>query len=207
MSESTTYWNTLAERWDTMLGDAREFPNHEEASRRFHWFMKRQVKIGNRTKTYRLLDVGCGTGEAGWPLWKRVASVTFLDKSPAMLRELRNKYEKGIFVCGDATAPPFLDEEFDVVISRGSVISQIPEESLPDFLTETWRIMRPHGLFLFDFVSNRTAWPGKDSVFLHSWSRAEMESLIRTHLPNVIIEAWDGTDRQSVGRVLLRKCV
>lgn len=205
MQESTHYWNTLAPRWDTMLGDARTFPNHEEASRRFHWFMKRKVKIGNRTKTYRLLDLGCGTGEASWPLWKRVASVTFFDQSPTMLKVLRNKYEKGIFVSGDASRPPFIDEEFDVILSRGSIISQLPLERIPAFLSETWRILRPNGLLLFDFVSNMSSWTGESHIYHHQWTHKEMEALLLTHLPGATIEAWDGADLQATGRVLIRK--
>lgn len=199
------HWNSLAPLWDAMLSDARSLPNHEEAFRRFHWFLKRKLKIGNRTKTYRLLDLGCGTGEASWPLWKRVASVTFFDLSPQMLKIVRNKYEKGIFVRGDASSPPFLDEEFDVILSRGAIISQLPDGHLRDFLAGTWRILRPHGACLFDFISNREAWPGDPEVYHHAWKRAEMEALIRLHLPDATIEAWDGTDYQAVSRVLIRK--
>lgn len=205
MQDITAYWNALAPYWDGMLADARSFPNHGEASRRFHWFLKRKVKIGNRTKTYRLLDLGCGTGEASWPLWKRVASVTFFDSAPAMLRAARNKYEKGIFVQGNASTPPFLNEEFDVIVSRGALISQIPREDIAAFLTETWRILRPHGLLLFDFIAQRDDWPGDSDVFGNVWTRDGMESLIRAHLPRAIIEAWDGAESQATGRVLIRK--
>lgn len=205
MSETLHYWNTLASKWDTLLKDARTFPNHEEAARRFHWFLKRKVKIGNRTKTYRLLDLGCGTGEASWPLWKRVASVTFFDSSPFMLKIVRNKYEKGIFVSGNAASPPFLDEEFDVILSRGSLISQLPKEDLPPFLKETWRILRPHGLLLFDFISNEDVWPGERAIYHHSWTRDEMANLIEKHVPGATIEAWDGTNLQAVSRILLKK--
>lgn len=205
MKETTTYWDALARRWDTMLGDARSFPNHEEAFRRFHWFLKRKIKIGNRTKSYRLLDLGCGTGEASWPLWKRVASVTFCDRSQAMLKVLRNKYEKGTFVLGDAANPPFLDEEFDVILSRGALISQLAPEEIPGFLCGIWRILRPHGLILFDFVSNLETWPGESGIYRQAWKRHEMEALLAERLPSATVEAWDGTDSQSVGRVLLRK--
>lgn len=199
------HWNRLAPQWDTTLTDASSFPNHEESFRRFHWFLKRALKIGNRTKSYRLLDLGCGTGEASWPLWKRVASVTFFDISPIMLRHVRNKYDKGIFVCGDAAHPPFIDAEFDVIVSRGAVISQVSPENIPSFLTETWRILKPHGFILFDFICNDASWPGRQDIYKSSWTRQQMEALIREYLPAAQIIAWDGTETQSMNRVLIKK--
>jgi len=205
MQESAVYWNTIAPKWDRLLANSGSFPNHGEAARRFHWFLKRKIRIGNRTKTYRLLDLGCGTGEASWPLWKRVASVTFFDRASGMLKIVRNKYEKGIFVRGEASKPPFLDEEFDVILSRGALISQIARDAVPSFLREAWRILRPHGFFLFDFVAHREKWPGSPELFPNVWTRNEMESLLRTHLPKAGIEAWDGTKIQAVARVLIKK--
>lgn len=205
MKDVTEHWNTAAPEWDSLLSDPKSFPNHAESFRRFHWFMKRSLKIGNRTKTYRLLDLGCGTGEASWPLWKRVASVTFFDISQTMLRRVRNKYDKGIFVCGDAADPPFIDAEFDVIISRGAVISQVPPGGIPDFLKHTWRVLRTHGFLLFDFVCNADAWPGQSSLYRSSWTRSEMKSLLEAHLPSAQILAWDGTENQPLNRVLLKK--
>src|SRR6188508_2202997 len=131
MDPSHAFWDDAAPSWDARLTDAGAFVNHQESFRRFHWFLKRALKIGNRTKSYRMLDLGCGTGEAAWPLWKRVASVTFFDRSPAMLRLARNKYPKGIFVRGDAAMPPFLDAEFDVIVSRGGLPSLLDRDLVP----------------------------------------------------------------------------
>jgi hypothetical protein len=50
------FWDQVADRWDALLTDGRSFPNYEEAFRRFHWFMKRVLRVGNRSKSYRLLD-------------------------------------------------------------------------------------------------------------------------------------------------------
>ena len=145
MDPSLPFWEEAAPKWDALLTDATAFVNHQESARRFHWFLKRALKIGNRTKSYRLLDLACGTGEASWPLWKRVASVTFMDRSPAMMRLARNKYPKGIFVRGDAAALPFLDAEFDVVVSRCAVLSQLDRDLVPQALEHLLRVLRPQG--------------------------------------------------------------
>ena len=205
MDPSQSFWEEAAPSWDALLTDAGAFVNHQESSRRFHWFLKRALKIGNRTKSYRLLDLACGTGEASWPLWKRVASVTFMDRSPSMLRLARNKYPKGIFVRGDAASLPFLDAEFDVVVSRGALLSQIDPELVPAALGHLWRILRPQGYVLFDFLTDPSVWPCPAPVFRSGWRRPEMEALLRARLPGASILAYDGTDAHAVNRILIRK--
>ncbi len=205
MDHAPPYWDTVAPRWDAFLADASCFVNHQESFRRFHWFLKRALKIGNRTKSYRLLDLACGTGEASWPLWKRVASVTFLDRSPCMLRAARNKYPKGVFVRGDIAALPFLDAEFDVVISRGAVLSQLSQEEIGSSLAHIWRIMRPQGYFFFDFVTNPEIVPAPHGLYQTGWQRPEAEALCKRHLPGATILAYDGTEAHAFNRMLLRK--
>jgi len=210
------YWDAIAPKWDAMLADSNSFANHEESFRRFHWFMKRAVKIGHRTRSFRLLDLGCGTGEASWPLWKLVASVTFFDRSPAMLRLARNKCRKGVFVRGEAAALPFLDAEFDVIVSRGALLSLLPTEALPHFFQHLWRVMRPGAQMLFDFVTNRASFSavldgqfesGREvtPVVSGAWTKAEMLELLRIHLPAAQIAAYDGTDRHAMNRILIKK--
>ena len=205
MNPPPPYWETVAPRWDTLLTDATSFMNHQESFRRFHWFLKRALKIGNRTKSYRLLDLACGTGEASWPLWKRVASVTFLDRSPSMLRAARNKYPKGIFVRGDIASIPFLDAEFDVVVSRGAVLSQLEPNQIASSLAHIWRILRAQGYFFFDFVTDPTLVPAPEGLFRAGWRRREAEAMLKRYLPGATILAYDGTEAHAFNRVLIRK--
>jgi ubiquinone/menaquinone biosynthesis C-methylase UbiE len=205
MDPQQTFWDDAAPRWDALLADGGTFVNHQESFRRFHWFLKRSLKIGNRTNSYRLLDLGCGTGEAAWPLWKRVASVTFFDRSTGMLRLARNKYPKGIFVRGDAAQPPFLDAEFDVIVSRGALLSLLEPELVPQTLEQLWRIMRPQGFLLFDFLTEPALWPSPVPVYRSGWRRSEMEALIRARLPAASVMAYDGTEAHAMNRILIKK--
>jgi ubiquinone/menaquinone biosynthesis C-methylase UbiE len=218
--DSTHYWDGLATKWDAILADGSTQPNTQESFRRFHWFMTRQLTPGNRTASFRLLDLGAGTGEASWPLWKRVSSVTFMDRSPAMLRLARNKFSKGIFVRGEAERLPFLDAEFDIIVSRGGLISTLDEASIPLFLDGVWRVLRARGTFLFDFVCNEPAWLGPSgtrslggpgpsngiqSPYRHWWNRTRMLQLLGTHLPGATIVAYDGKDAHALNRIIIRK--
>ncbi len=205
MDPTLSFWEGIAPRWDALLADGAGFVNHQESFRRFHWFLKRALKIGNRTKSYRLLDLGCGTGEAAWPLWKRVASVTFIDRSPAMLRVARNKYPKGIFVRGDAASLPFLDAEFDVVVSRGGILSQLETAQIGPALAHVWRVLRPQGFFYFDFLTDPAFLPAPEGVYRTGWRRPEIEALVKSHLPGASVLAYDGTEAHAMNRILIKK--
>jgi SAM-dependent methyltransferase len=73
-----------------------------------------------------VLDVAAGTGHVARRLAPRVRAVVALDATEAMLRQGAEQAEKAgitniVFVRGDAAALPFLDETFDVVVSRFAV--------------------------------------------------------------------------------------
>lgn len=196
-------FDALAPKWDAMLCDPDAFVNYHEQARRFHWFMKRALKFGNRSRSFRLLDLGCGTGEAGWPLWRKVASVTFFDRSAEMLRLARNKYPKGVFVRGDARALPFLDNEFDVIVSRGSVLSMLKDDNeVKATLEGIQRIARPDAHVLLDFRTARD-WPGAPDAPVR-FTRGDFERTLREAVPTASIIAYDGTEAHAVNRILFR---
>jgi ubiquinone/menaquinone biosynthesis C-methylase UbiE len=134
-----------------------------------------------------------------------MASVTFFDRSPAMLRMARNKFSKGVFVRGEAERLPFLDAEFDIVVSRGALISQLDPVMVPQVLSQVWRSLRPQGCFLFDFVCDPRSWFGPPHLYVGGWSRPGMEAFLRIHLPGAQILAYDGTDRHGLNRILIKK--
>ncbi|MFZ0040090.1 MAG: class I SAM-dependent methyltransferase, partial [Solirubrobacteraceae bacterium] len=74
----------------------------------------------------RLLDLGCGTGNAALLAAERGAAVTGVDPADRLLevasRRLSERDLKGRFVAGEAGALPFADGEFDVATSVFGVI-------------------------------------------------------------------------------------
>lgn len=104
----------------------------------------------------RLLDIACGTGR--WTRMfaanPRVNAVTALDRSPEMLAvtqaRLRNAGLRAALVEGDAYALPFPDAAFDACFF-GFLLSHVPPNAVPAFLSEVRRVLRPEGeLLLFD---------------------------------------------------------
>jgi ubiquinone/menaquinone biosynthesis C-methylase UbiE len=94
-----------------------------------------------------LLDVAAGTGHAARQLAPRVRAAVALDVTPAMLgagkaAAEREGVENVAFMRGDASALPFLDDSFDVVVTRFALHHV---ERPYDVLAEIVRCARPGG--------------------------------------------------------------
>ena len=74
----------------------------------------------------RVLDLGCGTGNAALLAARAGAAVTGIDPASRLLEIARERLAAdgldGSFVVGDAQALPFRDGEFDAVLSVFGVI-------------------------------------------------------------------------------------
>lgn len=104
-----------------------------------------------------LLDVAAGTGHAARALAGRVALAVAIDLTAEMLQAGKASAEAQglrnvIFLQGDALALPFLDQSFDVVISR---FATHHIERAEHQLAEMARCLRPGGrLALADVVAD-----------------------------------------------------
>jgi malonyl-CoA O-methyltransferase len=98
----------------------------------------------------RILDVGTGTGVAARVLARRFseAEVVGVDLAPAMVEEARRLVPEDlvgriVFETADATALPFADDAFDLVV----LLNAIP------FFEELARVTAPGGAIVFAFSS------------------------------------------------------
>jgi len=94
-----------------------------------------------------ILDVAGGTGQLGRHLARGGATAVIVDLTDAMLAAgLRSVREEGrsdvVFVRGDATALPFLDEQFDVVVCRFALHHM---DDPGRAIAEMARVCRPEG--------------------------------------------------------------
>jgi ubiquinone/menaquinone biosynthesis C-methylase UbiE len=95
----------------------------------------------------RVLDVGCGTGVLARTAADRVAAesqVTGLDRNEGMLAVARRLRPKIDWRQGDATALPFRDASYDVVMSQFALM-YFPDRIAA--LKEMVRVLRPGGQF------------------------------------------------------------
>lgn len=126
-----------------------EAPHYDPADRKIWgdltaWEDFLRAELGDQP--LKILDVGVGTGFLALPLAKLGHQVTGLDQSPRMLEIARQKAEANglaVELClGDAEAPDFPDETFDVVINRWVIwLLPNPEQAMQEWL----RITKPGG--------------------------------------------------------------
>lgn len=97
--------------------------------------------------TDNVLEVAAGTCACGRAVAPNARSVTCLDMTPAMLEVGRTEAEKESlhnmhFVLGDAAELPFLDNSFDIVLSR-LAFHHFPNTDRP--FAEMARVLKPGG--------------------------------------------------------------
>ena len=90
----------------------------------------------------KVLDLGCG---GGWRLFSTVGLVVGMDLSRPSLRNAGAIY--GAVAVGDATALPFADESFDLIVSL-DLLGHIPNPSKAVTLAEVRRVLKPGGMTL-----------------------------------------------------------
>jgi SAM-dependent methyltransferase len=103
-----------------------------------------------------VLDVAAGTGHVARRLAPRVRTVVALDATKAMLEQGREHAPPNVlFVQGDAGELPFLDDSFDVVVTRFA-IHHFKDPRLQ--LGEMRRVLRPGGrLAVADLIAHTEA--------------------------------------------------
>ena len=131
----------------------------------------------------RILDLGCGTGTLTMLLAEEGYRVDGLDIAEAMVAAARSKAAGSelpvTFQRGDASAPPYPPQSYDVVLSR-HVLWAMPD---PTAALRSWtRLLRPGGRLLL--VEGRWHTGG-------GLTAAECERLLRQHRDVVEVHRLD----------------
>lgn len=98
----------------------------------------------------QFLEIGVGTGRIALPIVQQGYAYTGIDISEKMMDEFRRKLPEMptrlTLMAADATALPFCDRSFDVVLAV-HVLHLIPDWQ--QALSELRRVLKPSGLFLY----------------------------------------------------------
>lgn len=144
----------------------------------------------------KVLELACGTGQLTFRLSKCVASWTATDFSENMIKEAkkRSKNNKIHFEVQDATALPYENELFDVVLIANALhIMPNPEKAL----AEIKRVLKPNGIliaptFVYDGkINKRMIWMMEKLGFktFHKWKAVEYMQYVEENGYHVIKKA------------------
>lgn len=139
-TQVAAHWNRRAAHFDADFGHSIRTPAERAA-----WDRILDLVLAGRGPG-DALDVGCGTGFLALELAARGHRATGIDFAQAMLAEARGKAAaQGLsvhFAEGDAEAPPFPAESFDLVVCR-HLLWTLP---YPETALSAWvRLLRPGG--------------------------------------------------------------
>lgn len=117
---------------------------HRKQPRLFHWFMKNG---GKKLKYEKVLDIGAGFGNDGFPYLEIGKQVTFVDWQKDPLKVLRKQARKYGFkvktIVTDAKKMSFKDESFDLIQTTAFPITT-------EVLTECNRVLKKEGILVSD---------------------------------------------------------
>ncbi len=106
--------------------------------------------LANRSSP-SLLDLGCGTGEHLYELYKRGVNCVGLDNSKDMLTHARLRFPGSANFIEGSMADFDYFEEFDMVISLfGSFNYMLEDSQVESVFWNTWRTLKPGGIGLFE---------------------------------------------------------
>ncbi|MFX0182865.1 MAG: class I SAM-dependent methyltransferase [Candidatus Hodarchaeota archaeon] len=150
------FWDRAAETWDSMV--------ESERNPHYHYYRTTDllvVKLLQATQAQQALELGCGTAGCAINALQILNNnadlhITGIDISPRMIELGKQKIEKiGLknritLNIGDCSSLPYPNEYFDVVFSRGGVLSYT--EHPTHLLQSAYRVLRFGGALGLDVL-------------------------------------------------------
>jgi ubiquinone/menaquinone biosynthesis C-methylase UbiE len=154
--------------------------------------LERLVALTAPQKTWRALDVATGGGHVAYTFAPHVERMWATDITQEMLDMVKGEAAKrglanGRTAYAKAEALPFEDSSFDLVTTR---IAPHHFDSIPEFLDEVHRVLKPSGLFAVvdnvvpagsvgDYVNAFERF--RDPSHLRAWTMEEWRAALKAH--------------------------
>ncbi len=188
-------WDKEAANWDKYIKDPHHYVNFENGYQRFIDFMKNNLPAAKSTQVILALDSGCGTGVIAGLMSRMKYQVYAIDISPKMLHYAHSKIKKIEYVRGNSLDLPFDDDFFEVVCSRGVLVSHVGKKYTDLYFSEHNRVLKAGGTFVFDFITHFNVKETKKRKNKASFSYDKMKEIAQQHGFVVLGRSGDGTNR------------
>jgi thymidylate synthase/SAM-dependent methyltransferase len=196
-------WDKEAPEWDKNIQRPEHYVNIENGYARFLEFMEVQIPRAQSGSHPIALDSGCGTGIIAEILKEKGYGVSGIDISPQMLRFAHKNPEAIHYVLANSLDLPFPDAAFDLVCTRGVLISHIGRKYVSLFIQEHRRVLKKDGLFVFDFI---THFDKSETRYRRKKAALSYETVVKTLREHGFeVLARSGTDANRVNAVACRK--
>jgi 2-polyprenyl-3-methyl-5-hydroxy-6-metoxy-1,4-benzoquinol methylase len=156
-----TRWDRQGQRFsEELAADPGCFYGAQTLHAEMPWYPDLMRCVGPLPDT-SILEIGCGRGEFAVHVAKQRAVVTAIDVGEHLIDAARQLAKiNGVecdFVQTSATAPPFNDAQFDIVIGLG-VLHHMSEEDVLKTMRQMHRVLKPGGraYFLEPIENSRT---------------------------------------------------
>ncbi|MBM3786352.1 MAG: methyltransferase domain-containing protein [Acidobacteria bacterium] len=158
----------------------------------------RYVFASRLARRKRALDIGCGAGYGSAELAANASHVTGVDVSEEAVAYAREHYQRSNlkFELGSATALPFEDGSFDLVVAY-EVIEHLDE--WPKLLDEAKRVLAPGGQFVVStpnksYYAESRAASGPNPYHAHEFEFAEFQQALAMQFPHTLLFTENHSD-------------
>lgn len=186
-------WNSRAANWDEDIKNPEHYANFEDGYQKFLDFEEKELSTLKNADSG--IDIGCGSGVTSVILAKKVKKIYLLDIAEEMLKKAEEKVPDSISLNSSATSIPIADGSVDVAISRGIVVSHLPEGLQNNFFDELNRILRKDGKIIIDFLSNIETADFSNASPKIPFTKEEIKEILESRCFSNIIFDGEGNNR------------
>lgn len=196
-------WDKEAEKWNENINNPNHYVNFENGYSRFLKFIDKEIPSVSESHSKIALDSGCGTGVISKVLNKKGYTSVGADLSPKMLERADKRKDVRKYLLANSLDLPYGDNVFDIVCSRGVLISHVGKKYVDFFIKEHFRVLKNGGLCMFDFITHFDPSEIKKKRAKASMTFNEVSEILVSYGFEVISRS--GEDSNRVNAILCKK--